>query len=95
MALLSWFIVDDMILSVCRKNTDRTAYHLAFAYPFGDGCFINNVDFPMGAVAYTMEALYSMIRNAGFFDLRIVHGSWSGAFACPGNGQDVLVLQAH
>jgi SAM-dependent methyltransferase len=95
MAMLTCFIVDELIRSICKENLARTPYRLEFAHPFGNGCFINDVQHPMGAVAYTMDAIYSMVREAGFFDLRIVHGSWSGTFPGAGNGQDVLVLQAH
>jgi SAM-dependent methyltransferase len=97
MVFATFFIVNAAVLAKARSNPDRTPFHLAFEHEYGDGCFINDPEHPMGAVAYNQEALERMVLAGGFYDYRIVRGNWSGAVpaASAAAGQDFVVLYAH
>ncbi|TJV24023.1 MAG: class I SAM-dependent methyltransferase [Mesorhizobium sp.] len=87
------FIFDDIILAKARE-TNLTIFDLRFEHQISDGCRINNLTFPLGAVAYTMDKWMEMIEVAGFRLLTpAIRGSWSGAFINELDGQDVLVLE--
>lgn len=89
----TFFVVDEKILQTARK-TNLTIFNLRFDHYIGNGCYINNKDFPTGAVAYDREAIRRMmikgnLRQEG--DIR--HGSWSGYYKDAFDGQDVVVLK--
>lgn len=90
--LISCFIVDDEILKKARE-IDLTPYSLRFEYKYGDSCFINNLEFPTGAVAFTKEKFQSFFKAAGFIsDLTLLEGQWWGNPNGQGYGQDIVVL---
>jgi SAM-dependent methyltransferase len=88
----TWFMVDDAILAKAR-TVDLTPYNLRFEHQFGPGCYINNLRQPMGAVAYSRQAVMDMIAQAGLrIEGDILPGSWSGFWLNPLGGQDATVL---
>lgn len=89
----SVFLVDDQIREEVGK-TAPTQYNLAFATPYGYGCYINDTVSPRGAVAYDRKALERMVRLGGLVhSRRPLLGSWSGIHQDPEFGQDVLILE--
>jgi SAM-dependent methyltransferase len=93
LAYVTFLLYSDEIVAASRKNA-RTAYGLRFEHPYGDGCYVDNAQYPTGGVAYTDEAMQRMIKRAG---LRLVRpylkGQWSGYHAEPDDdGQDVAIL---
>jgi len=89
------FVLTPETISSARR-TNLTNFNLRFEHPIGDGCYINDVDFPLGAVGYTPEKLLAMVADAGFRMRRsFVRGAWSGYY--PPNdaedGQDAMILE--
>jgi SAM-dependent methyltransferase len=86
------FIVNDEILATARA-TNLTAWNLTFEHEVGDGCYINDPLYPTGAVAYTLEALNLMVKQASLELHRpLLRGSWSGYYSNADDGQDVAIL---
>ena len=93
LAYLTVFIVDEAILHVARKES-RTIYNLKFEHKLTEDCYINNQQCPLGAVAYTRDSLFRMIKAAGLELQRdFLRGSWSGFYSEPQEGQDAMVLR--
>jgi ubiquinone/menaquinone biosynthesis C-methylase UbiE/glycosyltransferase involved in cell wall biosynthesis len=93
LAYVTFLLYSEEIVAASRKN-NLTAYGLRFEHKYGDGCYVDNAQYPTGGVAYTDEAMQRMIRKAG---LRLVRpylkGQWSGYHAQPDDdGQDVAIL---
>jgi len=93
LAYVTFLLYSDEIVAASRKN-NLTAYGLRFEHKYGDGCYVDNPQYPTGGVAYTDEAMQRMIKQAG---LRLVRpylkGQWSGYHAQPDDdGQDVAIL---
>jgi ubiquinone/menaquinone biosynthesis C-methylase UbiE len=85
----SFFIVDDQIL----KHVRAANTHLSFAFDYGDQCYIDNKEWPEGAVAYTEEKARAMVRDTGLSLVQPIHrGLWSGCFKDGMDGQDILIL---
>lgn len=86
------FRVNDEILEVARR-TNLTQFDLRFEHEHAPGCYVNELTHLTGAVAYDITALETIVARAGL-DFRgpIRLGAWSGYFAVPFDGQDVLVL---
>ena len=88
MGFASCFIVDKEILAHAQL-VNSTPWDLKFKHSYGEGCFINNLQVPMGAVAYTEEKIDALLdacnleRESHFF-----RGSWSGYWELPADGQD-------
>jgi ubiquinone/menaquinone biosynthesis C-methylase UbiE len=86
------FVVNDAIISSAQKNANLTPYALRFGYLQEPGCYINDPAHPLGAVAYTEQALQGMATKAGLV-LALERGNWSGHYDdIPKGGQDVIVL---
>jgi SAM-dependent methyltransferase len=86
------FMVDPDVLAAARR-TDLTPYALRFEHLHEPGCLINDPKHPLGAVAYTREALERMVVAGGLaLDRPIGQGSWSGLMASR-HSQDVMVLR--
>jgi SAM-dependent methyltransferase len=86
------FMVDDGIITSAQK-TNLTPYSLRFEHLHERGCYINDPAHPLGAVAYTEQALQEMIAAAGLIQKTMQRGNWSGHFpGIPPGGQDGLVL---
>ena len=58
------FVVDDDIIDTARR-TNLTIYGLTFEHLYEQGCFVQDAERPAGAVAYTEEALYKIVRAGG------------------------------
>lgn len=96
LVLASFFIVDEIALRMVR-TTDGGKQHrhqLSFEHKREPGCFINDLKFPEGAVAYTPLKLKAMLFQGGLgIHGRHVHrGVWSGVQDAS-NGQDIIVLE--
>ncbi|TWT12898.1 class I SAM-dependent methyltransferase [Reyranella sp. CPCC 100927] len=85
------FVYNDEVLATARK-TDRTPWRLFFEHEHEPGCRINDPASPLSAVAFTQDALQSMVKASGLvFDRPVGQGVWSGL---PGkHSQDVMVLR--
>ncbi len=94
LAYATFFLYSTETIAAARR-TNVTHNNLMFAYPFADGCFVNDSGYPTGAVAFTNEAMQRMISRAG---LRLVRpylkGAWSGLHSDPDDGQEVAILAA-
>lgn len=87
------FVYNDEILASARK-TNLTPWDLRFDFSVGDGCMVNDLNFPLGAVAFTRAAWDDMVTKCGFLHLREpLTGAWSGFYDEPEEGQDVMLLR--
>lgn len=94
MAYATFFLYSDETVAAGR-STDRTPFKLRFEHAYGDGCFVNDADYPTGAVAYTDPAMRKMIAAAGLnLNRPYLKGWWSGAFEDAEDGQEVAILSA-
>ena len=88
----TWFIVDSAVISKAQK-TNLTPFNLRFEHKIGEGCYIEDPVHPLGAVAYTSDALMDMIRASGLRLFGDIHrGSWSGYWKSTKGAQDATVL---
>lgn len=86
------FVIDDAILESARR-TNLTCFNLRFEHKLSDVCYVNDPIHPLGAIAYSREALLNMIKDSGLELKRdFLHGAWSGYFSDPEDGQDVMIL---
>jgi SAM-dependent methyltransferase len=91
-ALLTCFIITPQVLAKARE-TNLTQYNLRFEHQWHEDCFVNDLDFPLGAIGYSPEAFKSMVADSGLsMDRDFVRGAWSGYYPDPEDGQDALVL---
>jgi SAM-dependent methyltransferase len=91
-AYVTVFVIDDAILNSARK-TNLTPFNLRFEHVLNDNCFVNDLEFPLGAIGYKREALRGMIKDAGLELKRdFLRGAWSGFFSDPEDGQDGMIL---
>lgn len=94
MVFATFFFINDEIIASAQA-TNRTIFHLRFEHPYGDGCFVNDIVHPMGAVAYTVPKIRQIVELGGLsFRYPILFGSWSGIFppSAFDAGQDAVVL---
>ena len=85
----SFFVVDDET----KELTLETNQGLTFGHLRGDGCWVNELNNPEGAVAYAPSALDRMLQRSGLELSQPVHrGSWSGRPYLP-DGQDIAILR--
>ena len=94
LVLASFFILDEAALDSLRKGKSKGHRHsLSFDYKLGKDCYINDENFPEGAVGYTPDKIRSMLKKAGLgIHGKYAHrGIWSGLKGA--NGQDILVLE--
>jgi SAM-dependent methyltransferase len=87
------FLVDEETLASARR-TNATPWNLMFYHKYEPGCFINDPVHPLGAVAYTSDALDHMVSEGGLvWDRPIEKGTWSGLVNTR-HSQDILVVRA-
>lgn len=92
-AFFSFFLVTDKILKKASE-VNLTPYNLKFEFEFGDSCFINDIDNPMGAVAYTPDLIDKILIEEGFERVGDFHqGAWSGFWDAPKDGQDGVTFK--
>jgi glycosyltransferase involved in cell wall biosynthesis/SAM-dependent methyltransferase len=90
---LTFFLYTEEAVDASRRN-NLTPYNLRFEHVFGPGCYVNDPQFPTGAVAYTGEAMREMIDEAGLKLARpFLKGLWSGLYPDGDDGQDVAILR--
>jgi SAM-dependent methyltransferase len=90
----SFFIINNEVLEMA-KNTSPTleSLELSFKIPYENGCYINDANYPEGAVGFTDEALERMIRNSFLMlDQPVHYGSWCGR-KDKTDGQDMVILK--
>lgn len=81
---------DDLIESARNESTDTL---LSFAHPYGDGCYVDNAEYPTGAVAFTDKVMNRMIKMGGLkLEKPFLKGRWSGYHEQSDDGQEVAIL---
>lgn len=86
------FIFDEAILETAQR-TNLTPFNLRFDHELSADCRINDPQHPLGAIAYRRSCIDRMIADSGLRPLRdFLRGGWSGHYADPEDGQDVMVL---
>lgn len=89
----SFFLIDDEARSAIDVGQGDPAFGLTFGFLRGWGCWINDEQFPEGAVAYSFDALAEMLKDAGMaLDQPVHRGHWYGRMEFP-DGQDIVVLR--
>lgn len=90
----TFFLYNDEVIAKSQAKS-LTPYNLRFEHPYGNGCYINDANYPTGAVAYTDEAMQRMINASGLrLDRPYLKGAWSGYYLPEqsDDGQDVAIL---
>jgi SAM-dependent methyltransferase len=95
LVLASFFVLDDKAIKKLATTKDglKHRHPLSFKHQINKGCYINDLDFPEGAVGFTPKAIKNMLRKSGL----IIHGGfvhrgvWSGIKE-GATGQDVIIL---
>jgi SAM-dependent methyltransferase len=89
----SCFVITPEVLEAAQR-TNLTQWDLRFENPPDkDGCYINNLAVPRGAVGYSPAALIAMAESNGLMLAREFYkGQWSGHYSVPESGQDGMVL---
>ena len=96
LVLASFFVIDKLSLEKVRSTNGgkKHRHPLSFNYSRSPGCYINDNNYPEGAVGYAPYRIKKMLVRSGLgiHDGFIHRGSWSGI---PGasNGQDILILR--
>ncbi|MBU3619955.1 glycosyltransferase [Polynucleobacter sp. JS-Fieb-80-E5] len=92
-AYVTFLLYSEEVVAASRIN-DCTPYGLRFEHQYADGCYINNLQYPTGGVAFTAEKMNEMIKKAGLKLTRpFLRGYWSGFYENPDDdGQDVALL---
>jgi ubiquinone/menaquinone biosynthesis C-methylase UbiE len=95
LVLASFFVLDQEALASLEKGKTIKHRHapLSFQHKYSEGCFVNDTDYPEGAVGFTPSKLRSMLRSAnlGIHGRHVHRGWWSGLKGA--NGQDVVILE--
>jgi len=95
LVLASFFVLDKKALMAAHKGKgEKNRHPLTFEFKYYNGCYINNKQYPEGAIGYTPNKLKSMILKSGLaIHGRHIHrGGWFGIkeASC---GQDVIILE--
>jgi SAM-dependent methyltransferase len=91
-ALLTCFVLAPEILAKARE-TNLTQFNLRFDHQVNDHCWINDLDFPLGAIGYSPQLLRSIVQDSGLVMERdFIRGGWSGFYPDAEDGQDGLLL---
>lgn len=94
LVMASFFVMDSKSLESLAKGKGNGGRHpLSFKYKINNDCYINDRDYPEGAVGYTPKKIRSMLfkANLGTHGRFIHRGQWSGLEGS--NGQDILILE--
>jgi len=92
MAYATFFLYSQKTINSAR-DTNLTPFNLKFEHAVGEGCYINDAQFPTGAVAYSDEAMRQMMKASGVYLIRpYLKGWWSGAYKNADDGQEVAVI---
>lgn len=93
LVLTSFFVIDSAAQASLEKYKNKIGRHpLSFEHKLNRNCYINDKNYPEGAVGFTPTKLESMLRRAGLelHGQHVHRGTWSGLKGS--NGQDVVVL---
>lgn len=91
-ALLTCFVLTPGVLSKARE-TNLTQFNLRFDHQVNEHCWVNDLDYPLGAIGFSPDSLRSMVSESGLVMQRdFLRGGWSGFYADPEDGQDGIVL---
>ena len=86
----SWFVLDNESLQMAQSDPDGP---LTFRFEYGDGCLINDEQYPEGAVGFRPASFERILRRGGFeLDQPIHRGFWCGREGVS-DGQDIAVLR--
>jgi ubiquinone/menaquinone biosynthesis C-methylase UbiE len=86
------FIITDDVLKKARE-TNLTIFDLRFEHKLSEDCFINDPNFPLGAIGYSPARWKTIIDKSGLkLKRNFVQGVWCGYYEFPEDGQDGLVL---
>lgn len=95
LVLASFFILDEESLKRAHSGKGKKHRHpLTFEHPYGKDTYVNDTEYPEGAIGFSPNKVRSMLNKSGL----MVHGgfahrgSWSG-IKDASNGQDILILQ--
>lgn len=94
LVLATIFIMDDKAQkSLAAGKALKMRHPLSFQHKFGSNCYINDENYPEGAVAYTPKKIQQMLLKSrmGLHGRYAHRGAWSGLQAS--NAQDVLILE--
>ena len=94
LVLASFFVIDEAAIDSLNKGKSKGHRHaLSFKHKLSKDCYINDKDFPEGAVGFTPRKIRSMLKRAslGIHGNLAHRGVWSGMKGS--NGQDILILE--
>jgi ubiquinone/menaquinone biosynthesis C-methylase UbiE len=92
LAYATFFLYSEETIASARVH-NLTPNNLRFEHAYGDGCYINDANYPTGAVAFTDTAMTRMIRNSGLKLAKpYLKGWWSGLHKDAEDGQEVAIL---
>jgi len=87
----SMFLVKNKTLALVRSG--KTPCDLTFSHDFDEGCYVESLEAPEGAVAYSEKRFADMLSVSGLeLDRDICWGSWTGQQGVV-SGQDVVILR--
>jgi SAM-dependent methyltransferase len=85
----SMFVYDEAVLAKAHETNI-----IRFDHEYSDGCRINSLENPLGAVAYSNAKIYEMVENGGMELSAPIHrGGWSGVIPNLLEGQDIIILK--
>jgi ubiquinone/menaquinone biosynthesis C-methylase UbiE len=88
LVMASFFVLD----KESREMAKTSEFPLKFETEYGEGCWINDKDFPEGAIGYDLPVIEQMLKESGLKLVQDIHrGYWSGRKGVT-DGQDILVL---
>ncbi|PJE65218.1 hypothetical protein COU91_02800 [Candidatus Saccharibacteria bacterium CG10_big_fil_rev_8_21_14_0_10_47_8] len=95
LVIASFFVIDEKALKTLSESPNKAMRHpLAFKHKLSRNCYINDKDYPEGAVGYTPQKIKKMLLSAGLgiHGQHVHRGAWSG-IKDASNGQDIIVLE--
>jgi len=86
----SFFVLDPEALQLVEKTKPA----LSFKHKLEEGCYLNDKDYPEGAIGYTPEKLHEMLQIGGMrLDRPVYKGFWCGRVG-DFDGQDIAILSS-
>lgn len=95
LVLASFFVIDEAALGAIKKSNASTKHRhpLSFEFKKGPGFYINDKDYPEGAIGYSPKKIQTMLNKAklGIHGRHVHRGLWSGLKGS--NGQDIIIIE--
>lgn len=86
------FVISPDVLQSSRAK-NLTPFDLRFEHEITEGIYINDPVYPLGAIGFSKEKILQIVKSGGLrFKRDILPGAWSGLYADPHHGQDVVLL---